>query len=165
MTANMTAEHHAPLVAPLKSRALPPLVDEKICQQWIAGLSAHPIMAQTGLTATLLDGGVVRFDLTELKDYHLGGFSGTRQVVNGAILSAMFDGLCGAAANLHAPKGGSATVDLSAQFMRATTGPTVTGYSAVVSRGTKLAFVEALIIDGKNNVTARCTATCTVSSV
>ena len=112
----------------------------------------------------MLEAGVVRFDLGELKDYHLGGFSGTRQVVNGAVLSAMVDGICGAVANLHAPKGGAATVDISTQFMRATTGPTVTGYGAAVSRGTKLAFVEALIVDGKNNVTARATATCTVSS-
>ena len=161
MTASVEHDAH---IASLQSRALPPLVDDKICQQWIAGLGAHPIMAQTGLKATLLDGGLVRFDLDELQDYHLGGFSGTRQVVNGAILAAMLDGLCGAAANLHAPKGGAATVDLSTQFMRATMGPSVTGYSAVVSRGTKLAFVEAMLIDGANNVTARCTATCTVSS-
>lgn len=155
---------HDDLISGLAGRALPPLVDDKIAQQWIAGLSAHPIMAQTGLRASLLDGGLVRFDLDELQDYHLGGFSGTRQVVNGAVLSAMVDGICGAVANLHAPKGGAATVDISTQFMRATAGPTVTGYGAAVSRGTKLAFVEALIIDGKNRVTARSTATCTVTS-
>lgn len=155
---------HDDLISGLAGRALPPLVDDKIARQWIDGLCAHPIMAQTGLRATLLDGGLVRFDLDELQDYHLGGFSGTRQVVNGAVLSAMVDGICGAVANLHARKGGAATVDISTQFMRATTGPTVTGYGAAVSRGTKLAFVEALIIDGKNTVTARSTATCTVSS-
>lgn len=153
-------EAHSTHLAALQSRALPPSVDAAHAQRWLAGLNAHPVMPILGAEAELLDGGVVRLRIAALQAHHFGGFSGTRQVLNGAMLSALVDGVCGAVANLHAPKGGAATVDISTQFMRATEGPTVHAYGAVVSRGRNLAFVEATVVDGQDHVTARATATC-----
>ena len=159
----MTASvKHQPLLAALQSRALPPSVDTAQAQRWLSGLNAHPVMPMLGAQATLLDGGVVRFEIPALQDHHFGGFSGTRRVVNGAMLSALVDGVCGAVATLHATTGGAATVDISTQFMAATEGPAVQAYAAVVSRGRQLAFVEAIVVDGTGRSTVRATATCSL---
>lgn len=158
-------EAHRAAVEPLLARASACQSDLALRQQWIAFMNTLPVMTHTGCIAAWHGDGLVSLTMETLQPWHLGGFSGTRQVANGAAICGVMDGAFGAAANMHAvhagnPMGGSATTDVSVQMMRPTLGPSVSIYGAATSVGRQLVFVDALLVDGTGAVTAKGAATC-----
>jgi uncharacterized protein (TIGR00369 family) len=101
--------------------------------------------------------------LLPVQPQHRGGM-GT-QAVNGGVLAAMFDLAIGCTAALVDPTRRSATVQLSMQFLRATTGDTAVARAKVVRAGSVLVFSEARIFDAEGNACARADGMCRLSSL
>lgn len=151
--------HHA--IESLRLRAIPHAVGAARAEQRIQAMRAMPAMVHGSVELERVDDRLIAVRVRELQAHHFGGFSGTRQVVNGAVLAGLFDCAFGVAARLQYDSGATVTVDLSMQYMQATHGPHVTVYGAVVLSRARLAFSEAIVIDGRGELTARGTCTCT----
>lgn len=144
----------------LRLRAIAHALDAEAAEARLAAIRGMPAMAHGSVEIERVDERLIAVHLRALQPHHLGGFSGTRPVVNGAVIAGLFDCAFGVAARLQYADGVTATVDLSMQYMQATHGPQVTLYGAVVQRRARLAFSEAVLVDGRGELTARGTCTC-----
>ena len=103
----------------------------------------------------------VRAVIDPVEPFHRGGM-GT-DAVNGVVLAGLFDLAIGTVGWLTRPDTRSATVNLAMTFLRPTRGNRVTVEARLIRGGTNLTFAAAEILDGDDQVTARCDGTVAVA--
>lgn len=123
-------------------------------QAFADGFNASKMLRSFGVTLSFPEGtDRVRAEIT-VTDIHAGGL-GSKEAVNGGILAAIFDLVLGCAPALVDPDRRSATMHLSMNFERPTTGPVIAAEAWVDRAGRDTVFASANILDGKGQVTAR----------
>jgi uncharacterized protein (TIGR00369 family) len=139
------------------------MVDKtKIARQFI---EAIPHSRALGMTLTEIADGVATIELPYSED--LIGDPVTKVIAGGAV-SALMDTCCGAAVMAHpANPGGTATIDLRIDYMRAATpGQTVTTTATCYHVTRSVAFVRAVTHDGdRDNPVATASGAFTVEGV
>ncbi len=79
--------HHA--IESLRLRAIPHAVDAARAEQRIQAMRAMPAMVHGSVELERVDDRLIAVRVRQLQAHHFGGFSGTRQVVNGAVLAGL----------------------------------------------------------------------------
>ncbi len=123
--------------------------------------NASPPMQRLGARLEFQRVDRVRAVIDPVEAYHRGGM-GT-DAVNGVILAGLFDLAIGTVGWLTRPDTRSATVTLAMTFLKPTRGDRVTVEARLLRAGTNLTFASAEILDGNDQVTARCDGTVAVA--
>ena len=123
--------------------------------------NASPPMQRLGVRLDFRRVDRVRAVIDPVEPFHRGGM-GT-DAVNGVVLAGLFDLAIGTVGWLTRPDTRSATVNLAMTFLRPTRGNRVTVEAWLIRGGTNLTFAAAEILDGDDQVTARCDGTVAVA--
>ena len=135
----------------------------ELLNQYAEDFNKSSALRQFSATLSFPSQSLLRIDM-EVRPEFRGGL-GDANLVNGLVLSALFDLSIGCTSALIDPTRRSATMQLSMSFERPVSGQRIHSEAELTQAGGKTAFAVARIYDEAGNVCSRCQGVLRISSL